>query len=133
MALRSIVLIGQADFSGAGRSKDLRNNLACNALVAGAHSHHSDQVHFKCKIVHSRPNTAGRPLFRWSREPVPRFTCPDIDKQKLNKRSDVGRIVRAAGAAKDHERMNFFFVRTHQDGTAVAACKFDRGIGRLRH
>ena len=28
--------------------------------------------------------------------------------------------------------MNFFFVRTHQDGTTVAACKFDRGIGRLR-
>jgi hypothetical protein len=28
------------------------------------------------------------------------------------KRSDVGRIVRAAGAAKDHERINFFFVRT---------------------
>ena len=39
--------------------------------------------------------------------------------------SDVGRIVRAAGAAKDHERINFFFGRTHQDGTTVAACKFD--------
>jgi hypothetical protein len=73
-------------------------------------------------------------LFRWPHEPVPRFTCPSIgDKQKLNKRSDVGRIVRAAGAAKDHERMNFFFVRTHHDGTTVAACKCDRRIGRLRH
>jgi hypothetical protein len=46
--------------------------------------------------------------------------------------SDVGRIVRAAGAAKDHERINFFFVvRTHQDGTTIAAYKFD-GIGQLQ-
>ena len=29
--------------------------------------------------------------------------------------SDVGRIVRAAGVAKNHERINFFFIRTHQD------------------
>jgi hypothetical protein len=83
MTLRSIVLIGQADFKSAGRSKDLGNKLACNALVAGAHSHHSDQVHFEGKIVHSGANTAGRPLFRWSHELVPRFTCPDIgDEQK---------------------------------------------------
>ena len=33
MALRSIVLVGQSDFSVAGRSKDRRNDLACNALV----------------------------------------------------------------------------------------------------
>ena len=113
MAPRSIALISQADFDGAGRSKDPGNNLACNTLVAGAHSHHSDDAHFKCKIVHSRPNIASRPLFRWSHEPVPRFTCPNIgDKQKLNKRSDVGRIVRAAGAAKDHERISSFFVHT---------------------
>ena len=32
--------------------------------------------------------------------------------------SDVGRIVRAAGVAKNHERINFFFIRTHQDGTS---------------
>jgi hypothetical protein len=62
MAPRSIALIGQADFSGAGRSKDLRNNLAGNALVAGAHSHQGDEVHFEGKIVHSRLNTAGRHL-----------------------------------------------------------------------
>ena len=132
MALRSIALIGQADFSGAGRSKDLRNKLACNALVRGAHSHHSDQVHFKCKIVHSRPNTAESPLVPLVTRASASVHLPGY-KQKLNKRSDVGRIVRAAGAAKDDERKNFFFVRTHQDGTAVAACKFDRGIGRLRH
>jgi hypothetical protein len=46
--------------------KDRRNDLACNALVAGAHSHHSDEVHFECKIFHSGgqllPNTASRPL-----------------------------------------------------------------------
>ena len=40
--------------------------------------------------------------------------------------SDVGRIVRAAGVAKDHEGISFFLVRTHKDGTTVAACKFDR-------
>ena len=47
--------------------------------------------------------------------------------------SDVGRIVRAAGVAKDHERINFFFGRTHQDGTTVAACKFDGRVGQLQH
>ena len=45
MAPRSIVLIGQSDFNGAGRSKDRRNDLACNTLVAGAHLHYSDEVH----------------------------------------------------------------------------------------
>ena len=82
-ARRSIVLIGQSDFSGAGRSKDRRNDLACNALVAGAHSHHSDEVHFECIIFHGEansphPNTAVAHLIPWSHEPVPRFTCPDI-------------------------------------------------------
>ena len=43
-----------------------------------------------------------------------------------------GRIVRAAGAAKEHERINFFFVRAHQEDTTVAACKFDGRIGHLR-
>ena len=43
----------------------------------------------KCKIVHGRPNTVDRPLFRWSHEPVPRFTCPDTNRMRL----DVGRIV----------------------------------------
>ena len=28
--------------------------------------------------------------------------------------------------------MNFFFVRTYQDGTTVAACKFDSRIGQLQ-
>ena len=67
MALRSIVLVGQSDFSVAGRSKDRRNDLACNALVVGAHSHHSDEVHFECKIFHGEANfpylnTADHPL-----------------------------------------------------------------------
>ena len=52
MALRSIVLIGQSDFSDAGCSKDRRNGLACNALVPRTHSHHSDEVHFECEIFH---------------------------------------------------------------------------------
>ena len=41
--------------------------------------------------------------------------------------------MRAAGVAKDHERINFFFGRTHQDGTTVAACKFDGRVGQLQH
>ena len=49
-ARRSIVLIGQSDLSDAGCSKDRRNDLACNALVPGTHSHHSDEVYFECKI-----------------------------------------------------------------------------------
>src|SRR3954471_11239172 len=61
-ALRSIVLIGQSDFSGAGRSNDRRNGLACNALVVGAHSHHSDEVHFEREIFHGGSLLAGRPL-----------------------------------------------------------------------
>jgi hypothetical protein len=65
--------------------KDRRNDLACNALVAGAHSHHSDEVHFECKIFHSGANSCPTPqvapLIRWSHEPVPRFTCPDIGGQ----------------------------------------------------
>ena len=43
--------------------------------------------------------------------------------------SDVGRIVRAAGVAKDHERINFFFVRTQQDGTTAAAFEFGGRVG----
>ena len=32
----------------------------------------------------------------------------------------------------DHERVNSTFVPTHQDGTTVAAFKFDRRIGHLQ-
>ena len=38
----------------------------------------------------------------------------------LNGVRQVGRIVRAAGVAKDYERINFFFVPTDQDDTTVA-------------
>ena len=68
-ARRSIVFIGQSDFSGAGRSKDRRNDLACNALVVGAHSHHSDEVHFEREIFHgggqSGPGERGRANYKW--------------------------------------------------------------------
>ena len=33
----------------------------------------------------------------------------------------------------DDERVNFTFVATHQDGTTVAACKFNRWVGHLQH
>ena len=85
-ARRGIVLIGQSDFNDTGRSKHRRNDLAGNALVLGAHSHHSDEVHFECKIFHDgasspHPNTAAAYLIRWSHEPVPRFIYPDIGGQ----------------------------------------------------
>ena len=45
-------------------------------------SHHGDELHFECKIFHSGANSCPTPqvapLIRWSHEPVPRFTCPDI-------------------------------------------------------
>ena len=47
--------------------------------------------------------------------------------------SGVRRIVRAAGDAKDHERVDFTFVRTHQDGTAISAFTFDSRIRRFQH
>jgi hypothetical protein len=59
-ARRSIVLIGQSDFSDAGCSKDRRNDLACNALVPGTHSHHSDEVHFECKSSIRIPSRSER-------------------------------------------------------------------------
>ena len=42
------------------------------------HSHHSDEVHFECKIFHGgtnspHPNTAVAHLVPWSHEPVSRF------------------------------------------------------------
>ena len=47
--------------------------------------------------------------------------------------SALRRIVRAAGDAKDHERVVFTFVPTHQDGTAISAFAFDRRIKRFQH
>jgi hypothetical protein len=46
--------------------------------------------------------------------------------------SDVRRIVRATGDAKDHEGVNSTFVPTYQDDTTFAAFKFDRRIGHLQ-
>jgi hypothetical protein len=57
MALHRIVLIGQSDFNGAGRSHDRRNDLAGIALVVGAHSHHSNEVHSECEIFHGGANS----------------------------------------------------------------------------
>jgi hypothetical protein len=42
------------------------------------------------------------------------------------------RIVRAAGDAKDHERVGLTFVPTHQDGTAISAFAFDRRTRRFQ-
>jgi hypothetical protein len=47
--------------------------------------------------------------------------------------SAVRQIVRAAGDAKDHERVGLTFVPTHQDGTAISAFAFDRRIKRFQH
>jgi len=53
---RSIVLIGQSNFNGAGRSKHRGNDLARNAFIRSPHPHHSDEVHFERKFAHD-----GRP------------------------------------------------------------------------
>ena len=47
--------------------------------------------------------------------------------------SGFRQIVRAAGDAKDHERVGLTFVPTHQDGTAISAFAFDRRIKRFQH
>jgi hypothetical protein len=52
----SIVLIGQSEFSGVGRSKDRRHYLACDLLSVGTHSHHRDKIDFECKVFHSNCN-----------------------------------------------------------------------------
>jgi hypothetical protein len=33
----------------------------------------------------------------------------------------------------DHERVDFTFVSTHQDGTTISAFAFDRRITRFQH
>jgi hypothetical protein len=47
--------------------------------------------------------------------------------------SGFRRIVRAAGDAKDHERVGLTFVPMHQDSTAISAIAFDRRIKRFQH
>jgi hypothetical protein len=49
---RSIALIGQSNFSVAGRSENGGNDLTCNVLISGAHSHHSDKVDFEDEVFH---------------------------------------------------------------------------------
>ena len=62
MARRSIVLIGQSNFSVAWRSENGGNDLMCNVLIGGAHLHHSDKVDFEDEVFHGgaprRINTA---------------------------------------------------------------------------
>jgi hypothetical protein len=136
MGHRSMVLIDQSDFNGAWRFKDRRNDLACNALVVGAHSHHSNEVHFECKIFHGggqlpTPQHRSRPLNPRASAPV--HLPGHWGTNRRLKGSGGRRIVRAAGDAKDHERVGLTFVPTHQDGTAISAFAFDRRIKRFQH
>ena len=55
MACRSIVLISQLNFSVAWRSENGGNDLTCNVLISGAHSHHSDKVDFEDEVFHGGP------------------------------------------------------------------------------
>jgi hypothetical protein len=65
------------------------------------------------------------------REPVPRFHLPGhFGTNRRLKGSGVRRIVGAAGDAEDHERIDFTFVPTHQDGAALSTFAFDRRIRR---
>ena len=52
---RSIVLIGQSNFNGAGRSKHRGNDLARNAFIRSPHAHHSDEVHFDGLLMTGAP------------------------------------------------------------------------------
>ena len=61
MARRSIVLIGQSNFSVARRSENGGNNLTCNVFIGGAHSHHSDKVDFEDEVFHGGSPTALTP------------------------------------------------------------------------
>ena len=56
---RSIVLIGQSNFNGAGCSKDCGNDLARQRFH---HAHHGDEVHFERKFAHD-----GRPRLTTAR------------------------------------------------------------------
>jgi hypothetical protein len=62
MASRSIVLIGQSNFSVAWRSENGGNDLMCNVLIGGAHPYHRDKVDFEDEVFHGgaprRINTA---------------------------------------------------------------------------
>ena len=58
MTHKNIVLIGQRDFRRTGRSKDQGNDRARITFICGTHSHHSDEVQLKDKVVHC-DNNAG--------------------------------------------------------------------------
>ena len=52
MASRSIVLIGQSNFSVAWRSENGGNDLTCNVLIGGAHPYHRDKVDLEDEVFH---------------------------------------------------------------------------------
>ena len=114
-----------------GRSNDRRNDLACNALVVGAHSHHSDEVHFEREIFHGGSLLAGRPLPLVTRGRAPVHLPGHWGTNRRLKGSGVRRIERIARSAMDHEGAGFTFVHTHQHGTAISAFQFNRRIRRF--
>ena len=59
----NIVLISQSDFSGAGCSKQRRNDLARNGFIRSSHAHHCYEVHSELKVSHGNPNRESRALF----------------------------------------------------------------------
>ena len=67
-----------------------------------------------CRSIETRRGTARRSQVK----------TPAAAKQGM-KESNVRRVVRPAGAAKNRERVNFTFGPADQDGTTAAALKFD--------
>jgi hypothetical protein len=66
-AQRGMVLIGQPNFHGAGRSEYIRNDLPRDIPIRGTHSHHGADVHFEYKLAHgarsrSTNNTSDLPI-----------------------------------------------------------------------
>jgi hypothetical protein len=101
--------------------------------VVSAHPHYSDEFHFERKIFHGGSLLAGRPLPLVTRANAPVHLPGHWVTNRRLKGSGARRIVRAAGDAKDHERVGLTFVPTHQDDTAISAFAFDRRIKRFQH
>ena len=47
-----IVVIGHSDLYGPGSAKDSGDDLTRRGLVRGIHTHHGDEMHLDCVIVH---------------------------------------------------------------------------------
>jgi len=119
--------------AGSGAPTTVGTTLRAMLPVVSAHPHYSDEFHFERKIFHGGSLLAGRPLPLVTRANAPVHLPGHWVTNRRLKGSGARRIVRAAGDAKDHERVGLTFVPTHQDDTAISAFAFDRRIKRFQH